>query len=352
MAGIELTDIHKSYGPTRVVQGLSLSIGQGEFLALLGPSGCGKTTTLRMIAGLEVPDSGTIAIDGRVVHGPGARVPPERRGLGMVFQSYAVWPHRTVAKNVEYPLRLMGLRRAEATARVREALGWVRMEALAERMPHALSGGQLQRVALARALVGRPRVLLLDEPLSNLDAALKEELRAEIAALRSRLGTTMVYVTHDQGEAMALADRIAVMDSGRLEQVDSPERLYSEPATPFVAGFVGGANLLGGESGAGCFFASGAKFELPPELSGAEGPGTLVVRPEDLEVGVGQGGTPLTLSARLFLGSSAEYRFPLGDRLLRAIGPPLEARPGETLPVRVRKGRLFRGSFPATKPGR
>lgn len=344
MAAIVLEGLVKAYGGTPVVRGLSLEVGQGELVSLLGPSGCGKTTTLRMLAGLEHPDSGTIRLGDDVVAGPGVRVPPERRGLGMVFQSYAVWPHRSVEANVAYPLMLRKVPRHEVASRVREALRWVRLEAFAARMPHELSGGQLQRVALARALVADPRVLLLDEPLSNLDAALREELRAEIAALRIRLGTTLVFVTHDQGEALALSDRIAVMNRGVIEQVDTPERLYREPATPFVAGFVGGANVLRGESRAGTFYCAGTQtaFELPTEVRGRSGPGTLVVRPEDLELG--PVGTPLVLSARLFLGHAAEYRFPVGDAFLRVIGPALEGvRAGQALNVRLRKATVFDG---------
>ncbi|MFB1478972.1 ABC transporter ATP-binding protein [Corallococcus sp. RDP092CA] len=340
MAAIVLEGLVKAYGGTPVVRGLSLHVGQGEFVSLLGPSGCGKTTTLRMLAGLEHPDAGVIRLGDEVVAGPGVRVPPERRGLGMVFQSYAIWPHRSVEANVAYPLALRRVPRHEVASRVREALRWVRLESFAARMPHELSGGQLQRVALARALVAGPRVLLLDEPLSNLDAALREELRAEIAALRARLGTTLVFVTHDQGEALALSDRIAVMNRGVIEQVDTPERLYREPATPFVAGFVGGANVLRGETREGAFHCAGTEtvFDLPAQAK--PGPGTLVVRPEDLELG--EAGTPLVLSARLFLGHAAEYRFPVGDVFLRVIGPALEGvRAGQTLRVRVRKATVF-----------
>ncbi|GMU06033.1 ABC transporter ATP-binding protein [Corallococcus caeni] len=340
MAAIVLEGLVKAYGGTPVVRGLSLEVGQGELVSLLGPSGCGKTTTLRMLAGLEHPDAGVIRLGNDIVAGPGVRVPPEKRGLGMVFQSYAIWPHRSVEANVAYPLVLRRVPRHEVASRVREALRWVRLEALSARMPHELSGGQLQRVALARALVAGPRVLLLDEPLSNLDAALREELRAEIAALRARLGTTLVFVTHDQGEALALSDRIAVMNRGVIEQVDTPERLYREPATPFVAGFVGGANVLRGEVRADAFHCEGTDtaFDLPSDAKG--GPGTLVVRPEDLELG--DTGTPLVLSARLFLGHAAEYRFPVGDAFLRVIGPALEGvRAGQTLRVRVRKATVF-----------
>ncbi len=341
MAALALEGLFKSFGATPVVRGLTLEVREGELVSLLGPSGCGKTTTLRMLAGLEHPDSGVIRIGGEMVAGPGVRVPPERRGLGMVFQSYAVWPHRSVEANVAYPLSLRRLPKTEIAARVREALRWVRLEAFASRMPHELSGGQLQRVALARALVSSPRVLLLDEPLSNLDAALREELRAEIAALRARLGTTMVFVTHDQAEALALSDRIAVMNRGVIEQVDAPERLYREPSTPFVAAFVGGANVFTGEAREGTFRCSGRDitFALPEELRGSTGPGTLVFRPEDVEVG-GEG-TPLPLSARLFLGHAAEYRFPVGDTLLRVVGPPLDIRAGQVLQVRIRKAKLF-----------
>ncbi|NOK38340.1 ABC transporter ATP-binding protein [Corallococcus exercitus] len=340
MAAIVLEGLVKAYGGTPVVRGLSLEVGQGELVSLLGPSGCGKTTTLRMLAGLEHPDAGVIRLGDDVVAGPGVRVPPEKRGLGMVFQSYAIWPHRSVEANVAYPLMLRKVPRHEVASRVREALRWVRLEAYAARMPHELSGGQLQRVALARALVAGPRVLLLDEPLSNLDAALREELRAEIAALRARLGTTLVFVTHDQGEALALSDRIAVMNRGVIEQVDTPERLYREPATPFVAGFVGGANVLRGEVRAGAFHCAGTELAFDLPLAAKSGPGTLVVRPEDLELG--DTGTPLVLSARLFLGHAAEYRFPVGDAFLRVIGPALEGvRAGQALRVRVRKATVF-----------
>lgn len=343
MAAISLDQVHKSYGATPVVRGLSLAIAPGEFLSLLGPSGCGKTTTLRMIAGLESVDAGTIRLGEQVVDGPGQRVPPERRGLGMVFQSYAVWPHRSVAENVAYPLVLQKVARPEREARVRQALEWVRLSPYADRRPHQLSGGQLQRVALARALIGHPAVLLLDEPLSNLDAALREELRAEIASLRARLGTTMVYVTHDQGEALALSDRIAVMRGGRIEQLDVPERLYREPATPFVAGFVGGANLLVGEVRGAAFLASGVTFALPPGLASADGPATLVLRPEDLQLG--STGTALPLSARLFLGNAVEYRLPVGDKLLRVVGPRLDVAPGQGVSVQILRGQLFPGRF-------
>jgi iron(III) transport system ATP-binding protein len=336
MATVELEAIVKQYGATPVVKGLTLRVASGEFISLLGPSGCGKTTTLRMIAGLERVDRGTLIIDGRVVDGPGVHVPPEQRALGMVFQSYAVWPHRTVAQNVAYPLTLQRLGSQEIASRVQEALGWVRLQAFADRAPSQLSGGQLQRVAIARALVARPKVLLLDEPLSNLDAALREELRGEIAALRATLGITMIFVTHDQHEALALSDRVAVMNHGVIEQIDRPEQLYREPATPFVASFVGGANVLTGAREGSTFVTAGHRFQLPVDQPGT----TVAVRPEHVLLGEG---TPLRLLARLFLGSATEYRFQLGETVLRAVGPPSEVQVGDQVPVRFGQVRLFGG---------
>ncbi len=345
MAAVELKDLVKSWGPVKVVKGLSLSIASGEFISLLGPSGCGKTTTLRMLAGLERPDSGLISVAGTTVDdglrgqtqgGGRTFVPPERRQLGMVFQSYAVWPHKSVADNVAYPLQLQGLNRADREARVKEALGWVRLEAFADRMPEKLSGGQLQRVALARALVGKPRVLLLDEPLSNLDAALKDELRAEIASLRAKLGTTMVYVTHDQHEALALSDRVAVMNKGVLEQISSPEQLYREPTTPFVAGFVGGANVLDGVARDGHFMSGEAKLAI---ASGDAGPVTLVARPEEIRL---TPGGPFTVRARLFLGQHTELHVVWGTLELRVTTPDAGAlKPGDAVSVQLSRSRIF-----------
>ena len=339
MAGVELRSVHKAYGATKVVKGISLSIASGEFISLLGPSGCGKTTTLRMIAGLETLDAGTISIGADVVDGPTGHLAPEKRQLGMVFQSYAVWPHKSVAQNVAYPLLLQRRPGPEIAQRVTQALDWVRLGPFADRMPSQLSGGQLQRVAIARALVGSPRVLLLDEPLSNLDAALREELRGEIAALRARLGTTMIFVTHDQHEALALSDRVAVMNGGVIEQIDSPERIYQSPSTPFVAGFVGGANRLEGRVEGRRFICGAYAFELPQAVPATNGPATLAVRAEELELG-GKG-PALPLLARLFLGSATEYRLTIGNEVLRVVGPAREAKPGDALTVSLRHARLY-----------
>lgn len=240
---IEFRNITKRFGPVTAVDNVSLSIDEGEFFALLGPSGCGKTTLLRMLAGFETPTSGQILIDGRDV----TRTPPNRRPVNMVFQSYAVFPHLTVQKNIEYGLKMDGVAAAERTERAQAALDMVQLAGFGERMPDQLSGGQRQRVALARAIVKRPRVLLLDEPLSALDAKLREELRFEMSALQDRLGITFVMVTHDQDEALALATRCAVMHKGSLMQVASPADLYEFPASRLVADFIGSVNLFQGQ---------------------------------------------------------------------------------------------------------
>jgi ABC-type Fe3+/spermidine/putrescine transport system ATPase subunit len=224
---------------------VDLTVGQGEFVTLLGPSGCGKTTTLNLVAGFIAPDSGSIRLQGRSVESQ----PPFRRDLGLVFQDYALFPHMTVADNIGFGLRMRRVPREEIARRVAEALDLVQLRGLGERRPQQLSGGQRQRVALARALVIRPAMLLLDEPLSNLDLKLREEMRVEISALQRRLGIATVFVTHDQGEALTMSDRVAVMREGRIEQVGTPNDIYERPATRFVAGFIGTANLISDDSG-------------------------------------------------------------------------------------------------------
>jgi ABC-type Fe3+/spermidine/putrescine transport system ATPase subunit len=241
---LALSDISCAFGPVLAVERLSLDIEPGEFVSLLGPSGCGKTTTLRMIAGFITPTAGTIAMDGDVISSPGSSLPPERRQMSMIFQSYAIWPNMTVAENVAFGLQLRRLDRATIRRKVAEMLETVQLAKLAERYPAELSGGQQQRVALARAMVIQPRVLLLDEPLSNLDANLREEMRFEIRRLHDTFHFTTVYVTHDQGEAMVTSDRIAVMNLGRIEQIDAPYALYNRPRTRFVAGFIGRTNFI------------------------------------------------------------------------------------------------------------
>ena len=237
---ISIRSLSKRFGRTVAVDSVSFDVRENEFFALLGPSGCGKTTLLRMIAGLEVPTDGELIIDGKDV----SQIPPNRRPTNMVFQSYAVFPHMTVAQNVGYGLKVTGVPAAEIAPRVKEALEMVRLDSYGERKPDALSGGQRQRVALARALVKRPRVLLLDEPLSALDAKLREQMQFELGRLQKAVGITFVIVTHDQSEALSMADRIAVMNAGRVAQLATPADLYDRPASRFVADFIGKINLL------------------------------------------------------------------------------------------------------------
>ncbi|MDF1525215.1 MAG: ABC transporter ATP-binding protein [bacterium] len=298
MGFIEIKNLVKRYKKVVAVNHIHLEVEEGEIVTLLGPSGCGKTTTLRCIAGLEIPEDGDIVIDGRPMLSEGF-VHASQRGIGMVFQNYAVWPHMRVFNNVGYGLKLRKVPRKEIQERVLEALELVGLGGLGERYPSQLSGGQQQRVALARALVGNPQVLLLDEPLSNLDAKLREKMRFEIKSLVKRMGITAVYVTHDQAEAMVISDRIAVMDSGDIVQIGTATEIYKKPANKFVADFIGTMNFISGEiiqaprdapsvSGAVC-----VRTEFSEEiLCTTDGvteatPGKKVyvsIRPEDVEV--------------------------------------------------------------------
>ena len=244
MTHLVLSGLTKSFGGTPVIDGVDLSIADGESVVLLGPSGCGKTTCLRMVAGFERPDSGEIRLRDRTLVGPRVFVPPERRRMSVVFQSYALWPHLSVRENVAYGPVTAKVGKAEVKRRVDDALDMVQLGGLADRYAHQLSGGQQQRVALARALVNEPALLLLDEPLSNLDTRLREEMRSEIKRIQRALGVTMVYVTHDQAEALSLADRLVVMQAGRIVQIGSPEEVYRRPSTGFVARALGATNLL------------------------------------------------------------------------------------------------------------
>jgi iron(III) transport system ATP-binding protein len=243
-----LKGVSRRFGSVTAVDAFDLTLTSGEFVSLLGPSGCGKTTTLRMIAGFLAPSEGTIVMDGELLSSPASSLPPEKRNMSMIFQSYAIWPNMTVAENVGFGLEVRKIPRAEIRSRVDRILDVVHMRALRDRYPQELSGGQQQRVALARAIVVQPTVLLLDEPLSNLDANLREEMRYEIRRLHDEFRITTVYVTHDQAEAMVTSDRIAVMNQGRVEQVDEPRALYARPRTRFVAGFIGRTNFLDGEA--------------------------------------------------------------------------------------------------------
>lgn len=247
MADIAISGVSKRFGTTLAVNDVELTIPEGTFATFLGPSGCGKTTTLRMVAGLERPDAGEIRIGGEIMFADNIFIPPEKRQIGMVFQSYAIWPHMTVLDNVAYPLKVRRVPKARMRESALKALETVRLADLATRYPAQLSGGQQQRVALARAIVFEPRLLLLDEPLSNLDAKLREHMRIELRELQQRLGLTTLYVTHDQQEALALSDLVMVMDRGRIVQSGTPREIYTQPSNRFVADFVGWANFLPGE---------------------------------------------------------------------------------------------------------
>jgi putative spermidine/putrescine transport system ATP-binding protein len=258
---IELRAARRAFGAVIALDDVSLTIAPGEFFALLGPSGSGKTTCLRLIAGFDLPDAGQILLDGDDV----TEVPPFRRNVNIVFQNYALFPHMTVAENVAYGLRVRGVAVSERQSRAEEMLALVRLAEFGGRRPNQLSGGQKQRVALARALINQPKVLLLDEPLGALDLKLREEMQAELKGLQRRLGITFVFVTHDQGEALSMADRVAVFNRGRVEQLDTPRELYNRPRTAFVANFVGSANVIGAEA-AQHLTGTARSFAIRPEL--------------------------------------------------------------------------------------
>ena len=333
----DLTKIYANRFDTQAggVRDVSFDLPDGTFFTLLGPSGCGKTTTLRCVAGLERPDAGTISVGDRVLFDSASKVavPLNERGIGMVFQSYAIWPHMTVFENIAFPLRVAKGRRPgreEVKALVEQALSTVGLSGYGDRPATRLSGGQQQRVALARAIVHRPKLLLLDEPLSNLDAALREEMRIELRRLQQQIGVTTIYVTHDQSEALAMSDRIAVMEKGRIVQMGDPREIYFRPANIFVASFIGAANLLRGICDArvapgaegavrladgcviGCLFPTGS----------AAGQATTVsVRPESIVLTTADAGVLRgTVSAASFLGGSARYDVALGDFIVRVVG--------------------------------
>jgi ABC-type Fe3+/spermidine/putrescine transport system ATPase subunit len=347
---LEIDGLTKRFGETLAVDRLSLRLGEGEFLSLLGPSGCGKTTTLRMVAGFETPDRGRILVGGRDL----TALPPQRRRMGMVFQSYALFPHLDVFENVAFGLRSQGVPAAEIGPRVLRALERVDLSGYEHRAVQALSGGQQQRVALARAMAPEPPLLLLDEPLSNLDASLRERTRVELRKLLKEFGITAVFVTHDQEEAFALSDRIAVLDHGVLQQLGTPEELYHDPANPFVASFVGRANFLAGRlvemgdgaGGAAICEVGGARWPVRTHAGLRSGDAVRVMaRPEALAIGdgeAGHGGLPARLVDRRFAGAitfltaqldggvtvlvAVPGRFAAGEGPLR-IGPA----PGATL---------------------
>jgi spermidine/putrescine transport system ATP-binding protein len=324
---LEIRDVSRSFDNFKALDKVSLSIAAGEFFTLLGPSGCGKTTLLRMIAGFDLPDSGEILLDGKSIIG----APPERRPLHTIFQNYALFPHMTVAENIAFPLRMVGCSRLEIEHRVAEALADVSLPDKGKHYPDALSGGQKQRIAIARALVNRPRLLLLDEPLSALDAKLREQMQLELIKLQSEIGITFVYVTHDQGEALALSHRIAVMNHGAIAQVDEPSRLYGFPGSRFVADFIGHCNLLAGKvtdvQGSRVAVALEGLGEVqtvsPPDTGIAAGMAcTLTLRPEKIRISgtltqaEGEAHFKGVVHDMLYLGDVTVYKVELGNGML------------------------------------
>ena len=320
MANVRLTDIRKSFAKTQVLHGISLDIASGEFISLLGASGCGKTTLLRMVAGLESVTAGGIEIDDRDV----TSLPPEKRDIAMMFQSYALLPHLSVSENVRFPLRMRGIgSREEQQEKVAAALETVQLGHLSERKPRQLSGGQQQRVALARAIVSQPKVLLLDEPLSNLDARLREDMQVELIEIHQRLGLTTIFVTHDQEEALSLSDRIVLLNAGRVEQQGTPDEIYNQPATSFASNFIGSANLVpaeitDGPKGPVAKLEDGQMLVLDPNEP-IRGKATLALRQEDLTLSAEGAGPKAKVRTRVFLGARNRYVMTLAGHPLRAL---------------------------------
>jgi len=320
MANVRLDDIRKSFGAVQVLHSITLDIAAGEFVSLLGASGCGKTTLLRSVAGLETVTSGRIFISGQDV----TDLPPENRDIAMMFQSYALLPHLPVAENVRFPLRMRRIgSREEQAEKVRAALETVQLGHLAERRPWQLSGGQQQRVALARAIVSKPKVLLLDEPLSNLDARLREDMQVELIEIHKRLGLTTLFVTHDQEEALSLSDRVVLLNGGRVEQQGGPAEIYARPATEFASNFLGAANIIpatievDGE-GPLAVLADGQRLRLDP-AEAARGPVRLALRQEDLMLTDSKGDLKAEVRTRVYLGARNRYVLSLAGESVRAL---------------------------------
>jgi iron(III) transport system ATP-binding protein len=344
---VTITGLTKRFGDVAAVAGLDLTVRPGELVALLGPSGCGKTTTLRLVAGFMAPEAGEIRVGGRLLSSAGFVVPPERRRMAMIFQSYALWPHMTVAQNVAYGLRFAGTPRAQRDDRVNEMLRAVQLAGYGARYPGELSGGQQQRVAVARALVVEPEILLLDEPLSNLDASLREEMRFEIRRLHERFGITTLYVTHDQAEAMVISDRVAVLRAGRAVQVGPPVELFEHPRTRFVAEFIGKTNLVDAVAD-GAASVTRARLRLRVAAGGLTpgAPAVISIRPHQIALAP-PGAAPEPPGVNVlaghvirasYLGDSVDYQVALdgSDVVLRVTGPtPARAQAGEPVAVTV-----------------
>jgi iron(III) transport system ATP-binding protein len=352
MPGVTIRGLTKRYGDVAAVQGLELRVEPGELVALLGPSGCGKTTTLRLVAGFLTPEAGEIWVGERCLSSPAAVVPPERRRMAMIFQSYALWPHMTVDQNVAYGLRFTGVPKAERDRRVKDILKAVQLEGYGSRYPGELSGGQQQRVAVARALVVEPEILLLDEPLSNLDANLREEMRFEIRRLHETFAITTLYVTHDQAEAMVISDRVAVLQDGRVAQVGTAEELFERPRTRFVAEFIGKTNLIDGVAdGTGTVARGRLRLRVASTDLTPGAPVAVSIRPHQIELapralpGVPAGPEANVLAGTVvrasYLGDGVDYQVQIeeSDVVLRVAGPaPARVRLGERVSVSVAPG--------------
>ncbi len=337
MAFIEIQGLAKSFGLFQALSGIDISIEEKEFVTFLGPSGCGKTTTLRLLAGFLTPDSGSISVGGDVISSPSEIVPPERRRMGMVFQNYAVWPHMSVLENVAFGLRYARIDRREHKQRIEQVLVAVGLEGLESRQPSQLSGGQQQRVALARSLVVEPSILLLDEPLSNLDAKLRERMRSELKSLQRRTGITFIYVTHDQSEAMALSDRIVVFHKGTVQQVGTARDVYERPANLFVADFMGQVNRLsstiaGRQAGVAVVTVGRHSLRAIGVLPSDATTATVTIRPEALVFSgdaraEGDNQLPGTITEAIFLGSFIDYQVDIGGAVIRVQGDRRGFRP-------------------------
>ncbi|WP_299448998.1 ABC transporter ATP-binding protein [uncultured Phascolarctobacterium sp.] len=330
MSEVRIEHVFKRFGSVTAVNDFNLVVKDGEFVSILGPSGCGKTTTLRMIAGFERATEGEIYIGEQCVSSSlkGSFAPPEKRDIGMVFQSYAVWPHMTVAENVGYPLKIQKVEKSERDRRVQEMLELVHLGEYGKRYPNQLSGGQQQRVALARALVAQPGLLLLDEPLSNLDAKLRESMRFEILEIQKKTGITVVYVTHDQSEAMAMSDRVVVMSMGVVQQIGAPHEIYTQPANKMVADFIGLVNFMDGEAKGDRVFLKGTNVSFP-NTNNIVGEATVAVRPENITMSLNGGQIEGQLTHRFYLGDAIDYRVQVGEHIVRVIvkGADIDAIP-------------------------
>ncbi len=343
MATISIRDVRKSYGKTEVIHGVSLDVADGEFIVIVGPSGCGKSTLLRMVAGLERITAGTMEIGGRVVND----LEPRERDIAMVFQNYALYPHMSVFDNMAYGLKIAGKTKDEIRQRVDQAAAMLQLEPYLDRKPRALSGGQRQRVAMGRALVRNPAVFLFDEPLSNLDAKLRVQMRLEIKQMQRSVGTTALYVTHDQVEAMTLADRLVVMNAGIAEQIDTPMAVYERPATRFVAGFIGSPamNILKGSvSGSDFVLEGGGKLALDTKPAETGRPLLFGVRPEHLQIATAKEATlNLSVTAVETLGADTLAHGTLsgangaGGELIARLPGSAKVAPGDTLPLTVQE---------------